>query len=207
MKLWERLYSIWIKVWFRLFFLLDLRRNAVRASRAVHENDSEKMPLENYQLPGEVEKVILKCRYKRDPFKGKWDYINSPEWMQYRINTFDYDSYPKGPFLGDCDDYGFMFGKLVCELEGVAEVYLISTMYRGGAHATCIYRMEDDTSFQHFNYGSADLESTDSKKAAREAAVKVAKLHSKDHSDVVYNCVMEKILKSSDLPEEPINVL
>ena len=136
--------------------------------------------------PQAVEELLGKCQYRADPFSGKWDFIYSPEYMMWLIENHDYENFPKGPYIGDCDDFHFLGAHLMAKVACASNVtYLSSGFYgpkrlkrKSGAHATFIYKY--DNKLQHLDYHIRDLDK------AQDAPQAVAERYGKAGGIVTY---------------------
>ena len=192
MKSKDVIIGLWMYLWIKVFLWLDLRKFQIEKSRDLRENDKERMALDNMKAPGNVEEIFKHVRYHEDPFNGLWDYINSPEYMYFKIKTWNYDDYNDGPFIGDCDDYAFMFGKLIVMMDSITEVKLLCACYRGGAHSTCLYKYKDK--LYMYDYGIFEVEDI------KAATALIASRYSKDKSPVVRYSVIEDIKLNKSFP-------
>ena len=181
---------------FRWLIAIGARRKQIELSRAIRENDHEKMHLPTFKTPKEVEKLVMKTRYLPDPFDGKWDYVGSAEWLYYKTQVHNYRKFPDGPFTGDCDDYAWLFGKLVVKVDGVTDVRLLSLTYRGAAHAICSYHYKDK--MYYFDYGIREVEDLDT--LCGDVAERYSGRHLPKPSRVWILCVEEEIHEDSDIP-------
>jgi len=192
MKVKDFVVGLWLYLWIRFFLFFDMRKFQIEKSRAIRESKEERMSFDTFNSPETIENIFKVVRYRSDPVGGLWDYISDPEHMYFKIKTWNYQEFPEGPYIGDCDDYAFMFAKLIVLVEGVSEVQLLSTCYRGSAHTTCLYKY--DEKMYMFDYGIMEVE--DSFSAARS----VAERHSKDKSPVIRFTVVEQVLKDKSYP-------
>jgi hypothetical protein len=94
--------------------------------------------------------ATARFRYRKDQGRiGGWvfplDWITDPEVFQARLENLDNPARD-----GDCDDYHYWAATALSKIHGVDRIHLLSTGYRGGGHATVIYRYYQ--SWYHLDY-------------------------------------------------------
>ena len=160
MSFWRKLGVFFTVLFIRIAFATGLRKAWLAFSCWVFQPRG-KADLPKLDSPKDVEDLLGKCQYKADPLKGKWDFIYDPRYLIYKINNHDYENFPKGPWIGDCDDFHWLGAHLLALVDCVTDVtYLSSAFYskekkKTGAHATCVYKYEG--AWHHLDYRIRDI--------------------------------------------------
>lgn len=175
-----------------LAFIFNLRRILIKISRLIRENENEKKVLPSFKTPQEVESHLSKTKYHKDPFSGKWDYVSSAEYMEYKLETHNYEKFPEGPYLGDCDDYAFMVAKLIVLVDSVGVSKLVSIWFTGGAHAVCFFHYKGENFL--YDYGIIKVENL------KEAVNLVAKKYSNGVDEYPKYYVVENVYRGENMP-------
>jgi hypothetical protein len=179
-----------VSVFFTILFIrvtygLGLRKLWTYFSRYIFQGRG-RTELPTLDDPQAVENLLAKCQYRADPFSGKWDFIYSPEYIMWLIENHDYENFPKGPYIGDCDDFHFLGAHLMSKIAGVSDVHYLSSGFYGpkrpkrksGAHATFTYVFNGRE--YHLDYRIRNIDK------AQDAPQAVAERYGKDGGVVTY---------------------
>lgn len=151
----------WFGFWIRIAYLLGLRRLSCAVGRWLSgENKVKKTELPKFESLEEIESYFSDLfQYREDKVqiqvnKGAaivfpLDWVSDPRVFQTRLE----DSKTRD---GDCDDAHFWFANVIQGMQGVEDVYLLSSGWPGGAHATVVFRHFGQ--WLHFDYKIRDLE-------------------------------------------------
>jgi hypothetical protein len=166
----------WFGFWIRVAYLLGLRRLSCWAGRwLAGDNKVKKTELPKFDDLEHVESYfddLFQYRYDKILIEVKkgatiflpLDWVSDPRVFQTKLE----DAKVKD---GDCDDAHFWFAHAIQGMAGVEEVYLLSSGWPGGAHATTVFRFFGQ--WLHFDYRIYELEDP------MDAPAKVAERYTK----------------------------
>ena len=151
--------QLWFGFWIRVAYLFNLRWLSCEFMRWWSgENKAPRVPLPRFDTPEEVQTYVMAhFQYRKDQFelklfKRRWlfmcDWVSHPEVFQGRLMD-------KTTRDGDCDDIHFWVANVLKDVPNVAEVYLLSSGFRGGAHATTVFKYKGQ--WKHFDYHIYEL--------------------------------------------------
>lgn len=129
----------WIKTFapFTLRLAMPLRKPWSMLVRYL-QYEVERQPVRAYSTPVELERAMKAFQYEHDPLDGTIDYVSHPEYVEWTLSN------PKPD--GDCDDGHWYVANALKKIQGVEEVYFLSSGFYSkaknklGAHATCVYK-------------------------------------------------------------------
>lgn len=133
-----KLIKIFAPILLRIAFLLHLRIPWSLLIRWI-KKENKRAPIPNYMAPGNIELVMSKFQYKKDPLEGQIDYVSHPEYVQAVLNDPDAKD-------GDCDDGHWFVANAMKKCVGVTEVYYLSCGFssskidKDSGHAVCVYK-------------------------------------------------------------------
>lgn len=151
--------QLWFGFWIRVAYLFNLRWASCEFMRWWSgEHKAPRVLLPVFNTPEEVQTYVMShFQYRKDQFelklfKRRWffmcDWVSHPEVFQGRLMD-------KTTKDGDCDDIHFWVARALLDVPGVEEVYLLSSGFKGGAHATTVFLYKDQ--WKHFDYHIYDL--------------------------------------------------
>jgi len=155
---------VWFGLWIRVAFLLNLRKLSCGFMRWWSgERNEKRAKLPRFSSPSELQTYVMnRFQYRKDQFelkvfKNRWlfmcDWVTDPEVFQARLE----DRITRD---GDCDDIHFWAAHALLDVPGVTEVYLLSSGFIGGAHATTVFKHEGQ--WRHLDYNLYNLKDPNS---------------------------------------------
>jgi hypothetical protein len=166
----------WMAFFLRFAYLTGLRQWWNRHCQKKFDKKCGTSPLPTFTEPTQIwEYLRYKFQYRKDPKDGMLDYFSEPEKFHWR---FLRDDIPDG----DCDDVARFVAAVLFPIQGVQTVYVLHTGFRGGAHATVVFKQNDK--WWHFNYGLKSINNPN------EAIQKVVDRHTKkgEKKEITYWC-------------------
>lgn len=131
----------WYWFWLKVAFWLRLRWPVIKLQRWIKgEHKAPRREVMTFETPSKlVGYATARFKYRKDQGRiGGWvfplDWVTDPEVFQARLEG------EGEPRHGDCDDYHFWAATALAKIRGVSDIYLVSTGYKGGGHATVVYR-------------------------------------------------------------------
>lgn len=146
--------GLWFGFWIRVAYLFNLRKLSCSFMRWWSgETKAKRMKLPTFRTPEEMANYVsTRFQYRKDEFelklfKRRWffmsDWVSDPEVFQARLESREVKD-------GDCDDIHFWAANVLVEVPGVTDVFLLSSGFNGGAHATTVFKR--DGVWKHFDY-------------------------------------------------------
>ncbi|MHA1572984.1 MAG: hypothetical protein ACTSX8_03235 [Alphaproteobacteria bacterium] len=166
----------WYRFWLQAAYALHLRWPATLVQRWIKgELNAPKAKLKIFDTPqGVVDYAQSRFHYRADTGRVgglvfPLDWVTHPEVFQARLDD-------KTVADGDCDDYHYWAANVLSLIEGVDRVYLLSSGYPGGAHATVVLRYRGR--WMLLDYRLHDIADPN------VAPIKVAKIHAHGSTEV-----------------------
>jgi len=142
----------WIVFWLRAAYMFRLRWPFIWLQRwAKGELKAKRKPVMTFETPNQLATYAMaRFKYRKDQGRiGGWvfalDWVTDPQVFQARLE--DTNSTERD---GDCDDYHFWAATALKKIDGVRRIYLLSTGYKGGGHATVVYEYRG--AWYHLDY-------------------------------------------------------
>ena len=149
----------WYGFWLRVAFTLGLRKLTCKFMRRWKgEHKEKRTPVMLFESPEAIaayishyfqyrhDTIVLLLNKRRYVFPVDW--VTDPEVMQTRLENCLVED-------GDCDDIHFWAARALCTVPGVSEIYLLSSGFNGGAHATTVFKYFGE--WKHIDYRLYDL--------------------------------------------------
>jgi hypothetical protein len=146
--------QLWYGLWLRVAYLLNLRKITCAFMRWWKgENKIEKTTIPTFPNPEAMQKYLMsRFEYRKDQILlkiGGIRWLFPTDWVTHQ-EVFETRLRSKTVPDGDCDDAHFWGAHALLSVPGVEAVYLMSSGFRGGAHATTVFK--HNGKWRHLDY-------------------------------------------------------
>jgi hypothetical protein len=147
----------WFGFWIRIAYWLNLRKLVCYFWRSWFK-ENQRRPLPMFTTPEELQQYMMsRFQYRYDRLEASFmgrrflfpiDWVSDPEVFQARIED---------PAIkdGDCDDIHMWAAAILSRMPGIEKVYLLSSGFQGGGHATVVFFAAGH--WRHLDYNLYEL--------------------------------------------------